>query len=141
MLNMTPSAMTPAATIFADSDGDNDMARISIKQRLALHNECFEHSPAIVAKIGIEALQPFAPPRPYICGDAIHERELIVVMQVPARRCLTSIRADRGHSEGRKHGHVLVIESLRERALEKARQAISQDILVGGMAILDALRD
>ncbi len=40
---------------------------------------------------------------------------------------------------GRKHGHILVIESLRERAPEKARQAISQDILVGGMAILDAL--
>jgi GntR family transcriptional regulator, colanic acid and biofilm gene transcriptional regulator len=41
----------------------------------------------------------------------------------------------------RKHGHILVIESLRERAPEKARQAIGQDILVGGMAILDVVRD
>lgn len=41
---------------------------------------------------------------------------------------------------GQKHGHVLVIEGLRERDAEKTRRAIGADILVGGMAILDALK-
>ena len=38
-----------------------------------------------------------------------------------------------------KHGHDLVIDGLRKRSPDKARQAITQDILVGGKAILDRL--
>jgi DNA-binding GntR family transcriptional regulator len=41
---------------------------------------------------------------------------------------------------GQKHGHVLVIESLRKRDPELARQAITQDILVGGKAVLERLQ-
>jgi DNA-binding GntR family transcriptional regulator len=32
---------------------------------------------------------------------------------------------------GQKHGHVRVIEALRKRDGERARKAISQDILIG----------
>jgi DNA-binding GntR family transcriptional regulator len=41
---------------------------------------------------------------------------------------------------GRKHAHVLVIESLRARAPERAREAITQDILVGGRSLLEKLK-
>ncbi len=41
---------------------------------------------------------------------------------------------------GRKHGHVMVIESLHKRSPEGARRAIAQDILVGGKAILERLQ-
>jgi GntR family transcriptional regulator, colanic acid and biofilm gene transcriptional regulator len=37
----------------------------------------------------------------------------------------------------RKHGHVAVIEALRDKDAERARTAMSQDILVGGLALLD----
>jgi GntR family transcriptional regulator, colanic acid and biofilm gene transcriptional regulator len=40
---------------------------------------------------------------------------------------------------GRKHGHVLVIESLRRRAPDMARRAITEDILIGGKTILERL--
>ena len=40
---------------------------------------------------------------------------------------------------GQKHGHVYVIESLRRHDPEAARQAIAQDILVGGKAVLERL--
>jgi GntR family transcriptional regulator, colanic acid and biofilm gene transcriptional regulator len=40
---------------------------------------------------------------------------------------------------GRKHAHVLVIESLNRRDPEAARAAIARDILVGGAAILERL--
>jgi DNA-binding GntR family transcriptional regulator len=41
---------------------------------------------------------------------------------------------------GQKHGHILVLEGLRNRDPALARQAISQDILVGGKALLEKLR-
>jgi DNA-binding GntR family transcriptional regulator len=41
---------------------------------------------------------------------------------------------------GRKHGHLLVIESLRKRSPESARLAITRDIQVGGEAILERLQ-
>ena len=41
---------------------------------------------------------------------------------------------------GQKHGHVLVLDALRRRDPALARQAISQDILVGGKALLEKLQ-
>ena len=41
---------------------------------------------------------------------------------------------------GQKHGHVRVIEALRKRDPERARTAISQDILIGGKTLLDKLK-
>ncbi len=41
---------------------------------------------------------------------------------------------------GQKHGHVLVIESLRSRDPEMARRAITEDILIGGRSLLEKLR-
>lgn len=40
---------------------------------------------------------------------------------------------------GQKHGHIRVIEALRKRDPERARKAISQDILIGGKALLNKL--
>jgi DNA-binding GntR family transcriptional regulator len=40
---------------------------------------------------------------------------------------------------GQKHGHDMVVESLRKRVPDRARMAIAQDILIGGRAILDRL--
>jgi DNA-binding GntR family transcriptional regulator len=40
---------------------------------------------------------------------------------------------------GEVHGHIGVIESLRRRDPERARKAISQDILIGGRTLLDKL--
>ena len=41
---------------------------------------------------------------------------------------------------GQKHGHVLALDALRKRDPALARQAISQDILVGGKALLEKLQ-
>jgi DNA-binding GntR family transcriptional regulator len=41
---------------------------------------------------------------------------------------------------GQKHGHVRVMEALRKRDPELARKAISQDILIGGKALLEKLK-
>jgi DNA-binding GntR family transcriptional regulator len=41
---------------------------------------------------------------------------------------------------GQKHGHVLVLEALRKRDSALARQAISEDILIGGKALLEKLQ-
>ena len=41
---------------------------------------------------------------------------------------------------GQKHGHVLVLEALRKRDSALARQAISDDILIGGKALLEKLQ-
>lgn len=40
---------------------------------------------------------------------------------------------------GRTHGHLLVIDALRRRNAEDARNAIANDILIGGETILDKL--
>ncbi len=40
---------------------------------------------------------------------------------------------------GRRHGHLLVVDTLRERDPQAARRAITQDILIGGEAILERL--
>jgi DNA-binding GntR family transcriptional regulator len=41
---------------------------------------------------------------------------------------------------GQKHGHIRVIEAFRKRDPERARNAISQDILIGGKTLLDKLK-
>lgn len=41
---------------------------------------------------------------------------------------------------GQKHAHLLVIEALRKQDAELARQAIGQDILIGGRALLEKLQ-
>jgi DNA-binding GntR family transcriptional regulator len=41
---------------------------------------------------------------------------------------------------GQKHGHILVLEALRDRDPALARKAISQDILIGGKALLEKLQ-
>jgi DNA-binding GntR family transcriptional regulator len=41
---------------------------------------------------------------------------------------------------GQKHGHVRVMEALRKGDPELARKAVSQDILIGGKALLEKLR-
>lgn len=40
---------------------------------------------------------------------------------------------------GRTHGHLLLIDALRRRDCEAAREAIAKDILVGGQAIIERL--
>ena len=49
-------------------------------------------------------------------------------MQVPADR-----------EEEFQPGHDLVVDGLRKRSRDKAPQAIAQDILVGGKAVLERL--
>jgi DNA-binding GntR family transcriptional regulator len=41
---------------------------------------------------------------------------------------------------GQKHAHIRVIEALRKRNPERARKAISQDILIGGKTLLEKLK-
>lgn len=41
---------------------------------------------------------------------------------------------------GQKHGHIRVIEALRRHDPERARKAMSQDILIGGKTLLDKLK-
>lgn len=41
---------------------------------------------------------------------------------------------------GQKHGHIRVIEALHKRDPERARKAMSQDILIGGKTLLDKLK-
>ena len=40
---------------------------------------------------------------------------------------------------GRTHGHILVIEALRRRDPSEAREAIAQDILIGGQVVVEKL--
>jgi DNA-binding GntR family transcriptional regulator len=40
---------------------------------------------------------------------------------------------------GRTHGHILVIEALRSRDQQRAREAIAKDILIGGQVIVEKL--
>lgn len=55
---------------------------------------------------------------------------------------LSSLYDGRGRPfDDQVHGHIVVIEALRARDPERARQAIGQDILVGGRALLDRLAD
>lgn len=46
---------------------------------------------------------------------------------------------DRRPFHGRTHGHLLVIDALRRRDPDAARQAIAQDILIGGQVVVEKL--
>jgi DNA-binding GntR family transcriptional regulator len=48
---------------------------------------------------------------------------------------------DKRPFHGDTHGHILVIEALRARDPERARQAMSQDILIGGKTVLEKLSE
>jgi len=53
---------------------------------------------------------------------------------------LTHLYDDERPFHGRTHGHVMVIESLRKRDPDLAREAITQDIRIGGKAILERMQ-